>query len=238
MKLTGQDFAVSRVSLYEQIADRLEDFIITHGFREQEKLPSEQTLADEFSVSRNVIREALKLLKERGLVDSRNGTGSYITKPEAANLSDVISRMVALDNISSESIYEVRRILEVAACKSAARIVTPMQLYEMEQLLERMKDRSLSVHERRETDFAFHEAIAKAAGNPLLVILIQAMKNIFVEMMEKGIFLDGGIDDAIMRHDNILSALKDHDPVMAEDAMYDHLDFSLRNVRRYMEDKK
>ena len=63
------------------------------------------------------------------------------------------------------------------------------------------------------------------------------MKNIFLEMMEKGIFLEGGIDDAIMRHGNILNALQDHDPVMAEDAMYDHLDFSLRNVRRYMEEK-
>lgn len=235
MKLTDREFAVFRVSLYEQIADRLEDYIITHGFGEQEKLPSEQALADEFSVSRNVIREALKLLKERGLVDSRNGTGSYITKPEAANLSDVISRMVAMDNISSESIYEVRRILEVAACKNAARKVTPLQLYEMEELLEHLKDRSLTVQERREADFAFHEAIARAAGNPLLLILVQAMKNIFVEMIEKGIFMEGGIDDAIMRHNNILNALKEHDPVMAEDAMYDHLDFSLRNVRKYME---
>ena len=86
MKLTGEDFAVSRVNLYEQIAGRLEEWILAHNFKEQEKLPSEQALAEEFNVSRNVVREALKLLKERGLVDSRNGTGSYVTKPDVENL--------------------------------------------------------------------------------------------------------------------------------------------------------
>ena len=92
--------------------------------------------------------------------------------------------------------------------------------------------------ERRETDFSFQVAIAHAAGNPLLEILVQAMKNVFIEMIEKGIFMIGGIDDAIMRHGNILNALKEHDPVMAEDAMYDQLTFSLKNVEKYLQDTK
>lgn len=238
MRLTGEDFAVSRVNLYEQIADRLEDWIITSEFEGNEKLPSEQALADEFSVSRNVIREALKLLKERGLVDSRNGTGSYITKPEATNLSDVIGRMVAMDNIDYRAIYDVRIILETAACRRAAQLATPDQLAGMEELLEKLKDRMLTVKERRETDFAFHVAIARAAGNPLLEILVQTMKNIFIDMIEKGIFLQGGIDDAIMRHANIMNALRAHDPEQAEAAMYDHLAFSEKNVERYMKDEK
>jgi GntR family transcriptional repressor for pyruvate dehydrogenase complex len=237
MKLTGDSLTVSRVNLYEQIADKLEELILASGF-EEEKLPSEQALAEQFGVSRNVIREALKLLKERGLIDSRNGTGSYITKPEAANLSDVISRMVAMNNIDYRSVYDVRIILETAACKSAASRVTDAQLEEMEQLLEALKDRSLSVEERRETDFAFHVAIARAAGNPLLEILVRAMKNVFIELMEKGIFLNGGIDDAIMRHANILDALREHDPGMAEDAMYDHLLFSKKNVEKYLKDNQ
>ena len=238
MKLAGDAFAVSRVNLYEQIADRLEEWILANGFEEQEKLPSEQSLADEFSVSRNVIREALKLLKERGLVESRNGTGSYITKPEATNLSDVISRMVAMDNISYKAIYDVRIILETAACKKAASMVTDQQLAQMEELLEKLKDRNISVQERRELDFAFHEAIARATGNPLLEILVQTMKNVFIDMIEKGIFIEGGIDDAIMRHANILNALKEHDTIMAEDAMYDHLAFSRKNVENYLKDKQ
>lgn len=238
MKLTGENFAVSRVNLYEQIADRLEEWILANNFQEQEKLPSEQVLAEEFNVSRNVVREALKLLKERGLVDSRNGTGSYVTKPDVENLSDVIGRLVAIENINYREIYDVRIILETAACKRCAASVTDEQLEEMEQLLEKLKDRSLSVKERRELDFEFHVSIARAAGNPLLEILVGAMRNIFVEMIEKGIFLQGGIEDAIMRHTNILTALKERDPVLAENAMYDHLYVSLKNVGIYLGDKK
>lgn len=108
----------------------------------------------------------------------------------------------------------------------------------MQELLENLKDRSISVEERREKDFAFHIAIAQAAGNPLLVILVQAMKNIFIEMIEKGIFITGGIDDAIMRHNSIMSALIDHDAEAAECAMRDHLEFSRKNVEAYMARQK
>ena len=237
MIFKDERLVVSRVNLYEQIADKLEELILDSGYA-SEKLPSEQALAEQFAVSRNVVREALKILKERGLIESRNGTGSYIRKPEAANLSDVISRMVVMDNIDYRAIYDVRIILETAACRSAATRVTTEQLMRMEQLLERLKDKSISVRERRETDFAFHVAIAEAADNPLLVVLVQAMKNIFIEMIEKGIFITGGIEDGIMRHGRILTALKAHDPYQAEKAMYDHLHFSKKNVEQYLNDRK
>ncbi|MFR8548720.1 MAG: FadR/GntR family transcriptional regulator [Lachnospiraceae bacterium] len=235
MKLPEEGFALSRANLYEQIADTLESWILANGYTEDGKLPSEQALADEFGVSRNVIREALKLLKERGLVESRNGTGSYITKPAAENLSDVISRMVAMDHIDYLAIYEIRSILETAACQKAAQIATQEQLAQMQELLEKLKDRSISVEERREMDFAFHIAIAQATDNPLLVILVQAMKNIFIEMIEKGIFISGGIDDAIKRHNSIMQALMQHDAAAAEQAMREHLEFSRKNVEAYMQ---
>ena len=221
-------------SLYEQIADYLEDMILNDAeFKEGQKLPSEQALAEKFGVSRNVIREALKILKERGLIDPRNGTGSYITKPEANNLSDTLCRMISMSDVDYHDIYEIRIILETASAKRAALRATEDDLERMEQLLEKLKDRSLSVEERREYDFEFHIAIAEAAGNPLLVVLIQTMKNIFLEMIEKGIFISGGIEDAITRHNNILEALKAKDPVMADHMMYDHLHFSEKNADNY-----
>lgn len=238
MRQQKEETASSRVNLYEQIAGMLEERILSHDFDEQEKLPSEQELADEFSVSRNVIREALKLLKERGLVEPRNGTGSYITKPDEANLSDIIGRMIVIDNIDYKDIYDVRIILEVAACKKAASVITSDEIDELEQMLEKLKDRSLTIEERQEMDFEFHVAIARIAGNPLLEILVQAMKNIFIKMIGIGIFLRGGIEDAITRHANILEALRQCDPAKAEEAMYDHLMYSRGNVKNYLDGKQ
>lgn len=237
MAISDDKYAVVRTNLYEQIADRLEDIILSELPAGSDKLPSETALAEKFNVSRNVVRESLKILKERGLIESRNGTGSYITKPEAHNLSDVINRMVVMDNINYKDIYDVRIILETAACKRAATRATARDLKKMEKLLEKLKDKNLSVRERRDLDFDFHVAIAEAAGNPLLVVFVQTMKNVFEDLIEKGIFIQGGIDDAIIRHGNILEALKAKDPNMAEVMMYDHLHFSKKNVESYYKNK-
>ena len=233
MGISDDKYVVVKANLYEQIADRLEEIILGEDMREEDKLPSEQALADKFNVSRNVIRESLKILKERGLIDSRNGTGSYITKPEASNLSDVINRMVVLENMDFKDIYDVRIILETAACKRAATNITDEEINHMEELLERLKDRNITVEERRELDFSFHIAIATATGNTLLVVFVQTMKNVFIDMIEKGIFIEGGIDDATLRHQNILAALKKRNPEQAETMMYEHLHFSKKNVEIY-----
>jgi len=235
-----EHFSLTRTNLYEQVADYLEQMILNEGeLKEEDKLPSETALAERFGVSRNVIRESLKILKERGLVDSRNGTGSYVTKPEAENISDVINRMALMDeDIDFKCIYDVRIILETAAARLAAEKVTDEELLKMEKLLERMKDRSISVEERRETDFAFHISIAEATGNALLVIFVRAMKNVFISMIEKGIFITGGIDDASYRHGLILEALRKHDAKEAEEMMFNHLHFSKLNVEQYYEEHK
>ena len=70
------DFVVQRTNLYEQIAEQLERAIVRPGVQVAKKLPSEQELARQFAVSRTVVREALKLLRERGLITQTNGDGS------------------------------------------------------------------------------------------------------------------------------------------------------------------
>ncbi|MFV0441825.1 MAG: FadR/GntR family transcriptional regulator [Lachnospirales bacterium] len=231
-------FTISKTNLYEQIADRLEGHILKEGYSENNKLPSEQTLADNFSVSRNVVRESLKVLKERGLIESKNGAGTYVRKPEPSNLSDVINRMFFLENMDMTDVYDVRIILEAAACKHATTRITNDELKVMEEILNKLLDESLSVEERRELDFDFHVAIAAASGNALLCVLIQAMKNIFIEMIEKGIFIEGGIDDARARHENIFEALKERNGVVAEAMMIDHLHYSKKNVEKFYENLK
>ena len=122
--ITDKNFTIVRAKLSEQIADRLEDMILNEELEDSEKLPSEQTLAENFNVSKNVVRESLNTLKERGLVETRNGAGNYVTKPKADNLSDVISRMIVLDNIDYRQIYDTRIVLETSACRRAAMRIT------------------------------------------------------------------------------------------------------------------
>ena len=235
--ITGGKFKVVRAKLSEQIADQLEDSILKEDLEEEEKLPPEQLLADQFSVSKNVVRESLNILKERGLVESRNGTGNFVTRPKADNLSDVISRMIVLDNIDYRQIYDTRIILEASACKRAEGRITGKQLAKLERYLKRQENKELAVSRRREEDFNFHIEIARASGNNLLVVLIQAIKNIIQNNMflEKDIERWDSIDEAIGFHRRILDALTAHDAQEAEQAMHEHLHTAMKNVERSMQ---
>ncbi len=226
------DLKLNRANLSEQVADLLEEEILeTYSFGA--RLPSEQALAERYEVSRTIIREALRTLKERGLIDSKTGSGAYVKRPEAQNLSDTMARIIKLDRIDVPSIYEVREILERATVRRAARLVTDGELVELDETLTQLKNRELDQQQRRDLDFTFHYLIAKASRNPLLELLVETMSNIFKEMIVSGIVLSGGVDDAIVRHQVIMDALHAHDVQTADAAMHAHLRQSLDNAERY-----
>ncbi len=220
--------------LYEQVADLMEREIIARRM-EGEELPGEQALAGRFHVSRASIREAMKLLRERGLVDSRRGSVSLITKPEAGNLSAMVSRIIRMDDIGYNDIYDVRIIMESEAARLAALRASQEDLAAMRRQLITLEDRSIPAVLRRDTDFDFHLRIARAAGNRLLVLLVETMSNVFKEMINAGIFVLGGIDDAIVRHEKIYQALARRSPDAAQTAMLEHLEQSRHHVAVYRE---
>lgn len=241
MKRRSDIHTLNRVNLYEQVADHLEQLILdpdNAAWAAGDQLPPEQELADSFGVSRNVVREAIKLLKERGLAEPRNGVGVYVTHPESDKLSELIYRFVLMNKIDIVSIYDTRILLEVHSCALAAERCTEEQLQKMRQLLNRMEDRTISVNERRETDYMFHVAIAQAAGNPMNEMLLSAFKDVFIAMIEKGIFAHGGIEDACKRHERIYKALEEHDVNAARAAMEDHLLYSQKQVIDYISQTK
>lgn len=235
--LSGDNFKINRAKLSEQIADRLEHSILSEELEDDEKLPPEQTLAEQFNVSKNVVRESLNILKERGLVKSHNGAGNFVTRPKADNLSDVIERMIILDNIDYRQIYDTRIVLETSACREAAARITDKELAKLERLLKKLENKDLPVPERRAEDFNFHIVIAKACGNNLLAVLIQALRNIIEGSMflKRDIEHWDSVDEAIRFHRRILDALTAHDADEAESAMYEHLYVSKKNVERSMQ---
>lgn len=228
---------IVRTRLSEQIADGLENVILNRELEDNERFPSEQTLAEQFNVSKNVIRESLSILRERGLVEIQNGVGNFVSRPEAENLSDVMGRMIVLDNIDYRQIYDTRIILETAACRRAAEKITPMELAKLERLQKKLKNRVLPISERRELDLDFHMGIAEASGNNLLVVLTRAMRNIFSNSMflKEDIERWDSVDESIRYHCQILDALIAHDAKGAEKTMQEHLTVALKNIERSMQ---
>lgn len=227
------DYSINRINLYEQIADKLEQAILRTSMETEHKLPSEQELAKQFLVSRTVIREAMKLLKERGLVILKNGDGSYISKPRTDTVSSAIGRIMHMDHIDNDDLHGMRIILEVASCRLAARNATPDELHSLEQIIKDMENRGLSLSERVQKDADFHITIAHASKNDLLGMFVETMTILLRDYMGKGVLLPGGIEDGLMRHTTILKALESGDPDAAEQAVLEHLRVSRQNVTVY-----
>lgn len=231
MEYNGKTFQSTKLS--EQIANALEEEIISTGTI-GERLPSEQQLTERFEASRTVVREALKILRARGLIDSRTGSGAYITRPDVKDLSHMVSRIILMDEeIDYRSIYEVRYFLEAAAARSVAQRASDEQLDMLDETRLRLHNYNLGVLERRDLDFDFHRCLAEISGNPLLALLVETMGNVFKDVIKTGIFVEGGIDDAIIRHERIMNALRARDPRLAEKMMFEHLDQSRVNYEVY-----
>src|SRR5260221_37536 len=102
---------VAQIRLPELVASQIEEAIINGTFGIGTQLPSEQQLAEDFGVSRNVVREAFKFLKERGLIDILNGSGAYVCQPSSEATSNALGRYIRLIGAHSaiDSLYEARR---------------------------------------------------------------------------------------------------------------------------------
>ncbi|MPM76851.1 HTH-type transcriptional repressor NanR [bioreactor metagenome] len=227
--MLDMDNDVSKVTLCEQVADRIEKAIITQG-TEAGRLPSENEMAQRFGVSRTIVRESLKLLKARGLVSSRVGGGAYITKPKAADVSEMLGRIIKMDKISDDDVYKMRIILEIAAGRDAAVRITADEIAIMENQVDNMERYMDELPLRIENDIAFHISLGKFSGNKLLGMIVESMTGVLRQFIERGIATSGGNEDGIYRHRRILDALRIHDPEIVEQEIRDQLEHSRMNV--------
>ena len=225
-----QNAAIQYGTLYEQIADSIEKIILDNGITAQ-RLPPESDLVKEYGVSRSVIREALKVLKERGLVSMRAGDGSYVTLPGAKAIRGVMARVTQFNGISDDKINEVRTILEARTAGDAARYATEADIANLELLVEQMEICKDAVTERARLDCAFHFAIARLSQNALLVFMVESLLELLGTYIEIRLQKNpGGSAKGILWHRKLIKAIKSHNSRLAEKYMREHLDESFHQA--------
>ncbi|MDY4834115.1 MAG: FadR/GntR family transcriptional regulator [Frisingicoccus sp.] len=196
--------------LYTDIYKKLEQRI--KGMSEGDKLPSERVMVQEYGVSRNVLREALVLLSDRGMIEIRPGKGSYVTDKKNMRLAKHFESILDEDRLSQMQVLEVREILEMAIFEKAALNADQDDIEAMENIYEQMEKNQNENMGYGNLDLKFHMQIAKATHNDIFPILVHTlyecsgqrmmlMEDLFPESM-KSIHRDHyGILDAIKRRD-------------------------------------
>ncbi len=229
-------FSLARANLSQQIADHIEQAILSSPTSSMnEKLPGEMKLAEQYNVSRPVVREALKLLEERGLIVRKNGIGAIITRPEDTTVSNAVNRIMQVDKISTDDLTQMRQILELSSIDLAVEKMSDEDLAALEENLEKFSDVTLPLKDRVRLDAEFHRLIAQASGNDLLSLFIGVLTSLLLDYFGKGVLIEGGIEDGIARHTLIFEALKARDKQVANRAMKDHLRVSRLNVKKFDE---
>lgn len=222
---------MERTALYERIAGALETLILTERLGQEERLPGEAELARRYGVSRNIVREALKILRERGLVAIRTGEAATVTKPSPDVLGGVISRMLRLSGIEPGQVYEVRRILELDACRLAGgRPAGGKTAARMEELLRRMEAADEPAAWCR-CDVLFHREIVRAGGNPLYLMFYDALQQALETVIAEAHRAPGARQAGEAHHRRILEAVRRHDFEAAAALLDIHMNRSMRNIR-------
>ncbi len=233
LPITGKPLANPR--LHQRVVEELLKQIVSGALPPGTTLPSEPELARQFGVSRIVIREAIRVLVEKGLIAVRHGSGMWVLPPEQW---DHLDPMVLQERIRStqdprwlEELLELRRILELAAVELAALRRTPEQLTRLAELLERMRAAGTDTASYVSLDAAFHDAIFEAAGNRLL----REARRPLSETLTNSWLLTSRSPERVARslegHQEIYQAIAAGDPGAAREAMLKHLELFEQSIR-------
>jgi len=219
-------YKVVRTSrLYEQIVQQIEDSVLNGSLKPGDQLPAERDLAQRLGVSRTAVREAVKALREKGLVEAYSGRGTFITDGTSQAARQSFDLMVKIgQQEGAPHLAELRLILEPGiAALAAARIEEPelVALRETVAVMDRAQKDPVAYIE---ADLDFHLALAEAAANPLILSLIDSIVGLLREQRIKIFNVEGGPQRGQLHHKRILEAMERHDPEMARSAMHAHLE--------------
>lgn len=218
--------------LSDKVAAKLLDAITTQGLTPGDRLPSERELGEQFGVSRTVVREAVRALTAKGVIEARSGSGLRIAQVEAATVSESIGLFLRSARFEYWKIHEVRKSLEVDVAGLAASRASKDEIADLEANL---KETAAQVDDGELVailDVQFHRKLAEASHNELYVVVLDAIGEILLEIRRSIQRLPGRSQIAVRAHRKILKAVIAHDQERARSAMAEHLDESLRAWQR------
>jgi GntR family transcriptional regulator, transcriptional repressor for pyruvate dehydrogenase complex len=226
---TNAPARASRPDTSQEIAYAIRRAVIARGLRPGDRIGTEQELASTYGVSRPTVREALRLLAGAHLIRASQGRGGGIfvaSTPDEGigrNLSDSIGMLLSTESVSLPELLQARVVLEVPLAGLAARHATDATVRELEAAIAAAEGAVAGDEIFSAADSRFHQTIAAAAGNDLLVAFTRWILDVLLPHLIAyiGPALSG--EDIIAQHRAILRAIRRGQPAAAERAMRDHL---------------
>jgi GntR family transcriptional regulator, transcriptional repressor for pyruvate dehydrogenase complex len=219
-----------RETVSMEISRRLLAYLLAGDIKPGERIPSERRLAEALGVGRSVVREALKSLTLLGLIDVRQGDGTYLRGTESDLLPQSIEWGLMLGQKRTLDLVEARRHLEEVLAGLAATRRTDEDLAALHDLLQAMRDSSGDPDAFVAADIAFHLRVTQAAGNETLGSVISGIRSLLQVWISRVMHSAGSYAPSVAEHEAILASLEAGDVDGSRAAMHAHMDGAYRRL--------
>ena len=216
--------AGAQMTKCDLVAEQLKEKIINNEYKAGDQLPSEPQLCEMFSVSRITVREALKKLSMMGMVEIKQGKGTFVKAVDLSLFMKPLLQMVNFDEINIGVLYTAREYIEGGIAHLAAQDRTPPELERLRSILLNLRqaiqdDDIVSVWYY---DDEFHMQVARASHNPILIACLQAINEINKACIKRSGKYYTRLERCYLEHHAIFSAIEQQDPEAAERAILAH----------------
>ncbi len=214
---------VQRRTVAEEIIEQIKGLVMNGTLKPGDRLPAERELAEQLSVSRASVREAVRALSLMGLVTVKQGEGTFLNEDVGDVFHSSVSSKLLLKRSQIIELCEARGLLEVAMARLAAKRATPDDLEQIGNCLAKM-ERSLGTCEvfTRE-DYAFHVLVARAAKNDIIGDVLETVRDLLMEVQHEVVRVPGAPERSFEWHRQIYDALCCQDEAAAGYYMEQHL---------------
>lgn len=217
-------------SLIEITSEAILNYIITNNLTRGDKLPNEYRLAEEMNVGRSTLREAVRTLVSRNILEVRQGSGTYVSE-NTGIIDDPLGFSFVKDTLKlTEDLFEIRYLLEPRVAALAAVNGTKEQIEQLEIIRLEIEERMGEFSDQHfEKDIEFHKLISEMSGNVAMSNLIPII-NQSISLYNDYYTSKHIKDETIVSHREIVNAIRNKDPIAAEDAMRIHIVTNRRSL--------
>jgi GntR family transcriptional repressor for pyruvate dehydrogenase complex len=189
-----------------------------------ERFTSERELSEQFNVSRTVVREAIRSLAAKGVINVQAGRGHSVSRVEAIAVRESMSLYLhGIGELDYEMVHEVRATIELEVASLAASRATPEEVKVLSDVCERMAEHSSDMEFTSKADVEFHRTLATMTHNPLFTILLDAIGDVLLEIRIETMTIPGRPSKGLVAHREILAQVAAGNPEKARAAMREHL---------------
>ena len=217
-------------NISDQVFDQLRELVSRGELKPGDQLMPERELSDAFNVSRTSVRNAISKLVVIGLLEYRQGQGTFVRLPDSRE-NNLLAAAMTAENAKLDDLLEVRLGLECNAAALAAQRAAPEDIQFMEKSLDEMKTEINEGRTGTEADVSFHMAIAYATKNPIQVYLMRSFYDLLFYGIKENLFYlyqdPDRIKTILKQHSGIAHAIRMHDPEAAFNAMKEHISYVL-----------